>query len=80
MKIRVLELDSDYHSNDVVTIYVTRMMMTQPQRFVRHGIYSVCRSQWPRVFRHELSSSARTMGSNPTLCAFILIWCRSVCR
>jgi hypothetical protein len=48
----------------------------------------MCRSQWPRGLRHELSSLARTLGSwvrNPlkawmSVCAFIMCLCCPLCR
>jgi hypothetical protein len=54
--------------------------------YIGKSITTICRSQWPRCLRHELSSPARTLGSwfeshssYWYLCVFILRFCCPVC-
>jgi hypothetical protein len=64
-------------------------LFSQLVQFTNYSrVVVLCRSQWPRGLRHELSSLARMLGSwvripliawMSVLCAFILCLC-SMCR
>jgi hypothetical protein len=67
----IYNVNSNPHTRDLEILNTQNLFsvrwtcqgMTCPKRYFRENIPSVCRSQWPRGLRHELSSSAQTLGS-----------------
>jgi hypothetical protein len=64
----VSEFDNWKISSNLLVEHKDKLSVDQSTRIARNNqimgpLYNCCRSQWPHVLRHELSSPARTLGS-----------------